>query len=270
MPREFIVPGETACISGARACAYRHQAGRASDRRAGASSGGPRAVDGAIRQSAGRPDLGAGTCRRAGRARRPDDGPREQVVEARGCSLFSFALAALMVFVVGCSEIGIPIPTATPPSGIRGTVLLGPTCPGGQDPGANDPVPCVTSYAATLVILDSDGVRVTAGLVRRGRQVPGRPATGRVRGHAGFRCRHLPDRAARLRNGLERRLRGRRNQLRHRHPLAVRGTIWSNAYSSRTEQWRCVTSVPSGRSRPLSPSRASASQSGDRGVGSRP
>lgn len=66
-----------------------------------------------------------------------------------------------MVFVVGCSEIGIPIPTATPPSGIRGTVLLGPTCPGGQDPGANDPVPCVTSYAAMLVILNSDGVRVT-------------------------------------------------------------------------------------------------------------
>lgn len=69
------------------------------------------------------------------------------------------ALLGVLVFS-GCSEIGIPIETPTPPSGIRGVVLLGPTCPGGPDPGANDPVPCVTPYAASLVILDSEGARV--------------------------------------------------------------------------------------------------------------
>jgi hypothetical protein len=69
-------------------------------------------------------------------------------------------------FAVGCSEIGIPIDTPTPPSGIRGTVVLGPTCPGGQDPGANDPVPCLTAYAASLVVLDSESAvvaRITSG-----------------------------------------------------------------------------------------------------------
>ena len=69
-------------------------------------------------------------------------------------------LGTVAAIVFGCNEIGIPIPTATPPSGIRGVVLLGPTCPTGEDPGANDPVPCVTSYAAQLVVLDSEGGRV--------------------------------------------------------------------------------------------------------------
>lgn len=75
-------------------------------------------------------------------------------------------LAGLVFVAVGCSEIGIPIDTPTPPSGIRGVVLLGPTCPGGQDPGANDPVPCVTPYAASLVVLDAESApvaRVTSG-----------------------------------------------------------------------------------------------------------
>ena len=64
--------------------------------------------------------------------------------------------------VVGCSEIGIPIETPTPPSGIQGTVLLGPTCPVESTPGANDPVPCLTPYSANLAILDSEGVRVAS------------------------------------------------------------------------------------------------------------
>ena len=75
-------------------------------------------------------------------------------------------LTALAALVLGCSEIGIPIPTAAQPSGIRGTVLLGPTCPTGEEPGAHDPVPCVTAYAAQLVVLDSEGgrvARVTSG-----------------------------------------------------------------------------------------------------------
>ena len=62
--------------------------------------------------------------------------------------------------VVGCSEIGIDLDTPPPASGIKGTVLLGPTCPVESSPGANDPVPCVTSYAATLVVLDDEGVKV--------------------------------------------------------------------------------------------------------------
>lgn len=75
-------------------------------------------------------------------------------------------LSGLLLVVIGCSEIGIPIDTPTPPSGIRGIVLLGPTCPVSQDPGANDPVPCVTPYAASLVVLDSESAvvgRVTSG-----------------------------------------------------------------------------------------------------------
>jgi len=71
------------------------------------------------------------------------------------------ALLSLVVFA-GCSEIGIPIETQTPPSGIRGIVVLGPTCPVGQDPGANDPVPCLTPYAASLVVLDSESARVAS------------------------------------------------------------------------------------------------------------
>ena len=71
-------------------------------------------------------------------------------------------IVCLMLVVVGCSEIGIPIETPTAPSGICGSVVLGPTCPGpaSQDPGANDPVPCLTAYAAHLAILDSEGGRV--------------------------------------------------------------------------------------------------------------
>ena len=71
-------------------------------------------------------------------------------------------LVALLAAVVGCSEIGIPIETPVPPSGIRGTVLLGPTCAVESSPGANDPVPCLTPYSANLAILDSEGVRVAA------------------------------------------------------------------------------------------------------------
>ena len=66
-------------------------------------------------------------------------------------------LAAVLALVIGCSEIGIPIETPTPPSGIRGTVVLGPTCPGGQEPGDNPPVACLTPYAASLVVTDSEG-----------------------------------------------------------------------------------------------------------------
>jgi hypothetical protein len=72
----------------------------------------------------------------------------------------SLLVAGLLALAVGCSEIGIPIDTLTPPSGIRGTVVLGPTCPVGQDPGANDPVPCVTPYAASLVVTDSESAVV--------------------------------------------------------------------------------------------------------------
>jgi len=62
--------------------------------------------------------------------------------------------------VLGCSEIGINLDTPPPPSGIRGTVLLGPTCAVESSPGANDPVPCLSPYAATLVVLDNEGVKV--------------------------------------------------------------------------------------------------------------
>ncbi len=75
-------------------------------------------------------------------------------------------LATLAVALQACSELGIPLETAPSPSGIRGTVLLGPTCPVEASPGANDPEPCVTPYAATLVVLDGESAvvtRVTSG-----------------------------------------------------------------------------------------------------------
>jgi hypothetical protein len=78
----------------------------------------------------------------------------------------SLLVAGLLALAVGCSEIGIPVDTPAAPSGISGTVVLGPTCPGGQDPGANDPVPCVTAYAASLVVTDSESAvvaRVSSG-----------------------------------------------------------------------------------------------------------
>ena len=54
-----------------------------------------------------------------------------------------------------------PSPTV-PTSGIRGIVLLGPVCP----TESAESSPCLTPYAATLVITDSDGnviTRVSSG-----------------------------------------------------------------------------------------------------------
>jgi hypothetical protein len=69
--------------------------------------------------------------------------------------------------MVGCGSVGSVSETTTPaPSGIRGTVILGPTCATGESPGAYEPVPCLTPYAAELVIIDRDNVvaaRVSAG-----------------------------------------------------------------------------------------------------------
>ena len=70
------------------------------------------------------------------------------------------ALVALLVAISGCSEIGIPVETPVAPSGIRGTVVLGPTCAVESSPGANDPVPCLTPYSASLVVLDSESAVV--------------------------------------------------------------------------------------------------------------
>ena len=71
------------------------------------------------------------------------------------------ALLALAFAVVGCGEIGLPFETDPAPSGIRGVVTLSPTCPVQASPGANVPEPCVTPYAAKLVVLDGENVVVT-------------------------------------------------------------------------------------------------------------
>ena len=71
------------------------------------------------------------------------------------------ALAPVLL-VLACSApsaVG-PAPTPALPSGISGTVVLGPTCPLESEPGAHDPVPCLTPYAAQLVILDGDNLLV--------------------------------------------------------------------------------------------------------------
>jgi hypothetical protein len=64
--------------------------------------------------------------------------------------------AALAASLAGC-EVFAPETTASPTaspllSGIRGIVLLGPTCE-----GATRSSPCVEPYVATLVILDAEG-----------------------------------------------------------------------------------------------------------------
>jgi len=67
-------------------------------------------------------------------------------------------LACAAALVVGCGDIGISGTTPAPPSGIRGTVILGPTCPVSVEPGSFDPVPsaCLTPYAAQMVVLDDE------------------------------------------------------------------------------------------------------------------
>jgi hypothetical protein len=81
---------------------------------------------------------------------------------ARGIAL----LLACLVAVVACDEPG-RIPDGSPqeslgPSGIRGRVLIGPTC---ARPAAAA-TPCVEPYVARLLILDRDGevaAEVTSG-----------------------------------------------------------------------------------------------------------
>ncbi len=66
--------------------------------------------------------------------------------------------AVLALAVVGCGDIGISGTTPTPPSGIKGTVILGPTCPVSGAPESFNPVPqaCLTPYAAQMVVLDDE------------------------------------------------------------------------------------------------------------------
>ncbi len=71
-------------------------------------------------------------------------------------------LAASVLVVTACGTVAATPSPSTAASGIRGTILLGPTCPV-QQPGAS---PCLTPYAATIVVTDSDDrpvARTTAG-----------------------------------------------------------------------------------------------------------
>jgi hypothetical protein len=65
-------------------------------------------------------------------------------------------LLSLLLAACGVPLGTLPEATPLPPSGIVGTVILGPTCPVGSEPGAYDPVPCLTPYAAQLVVLDAN------------------------------------------------------------------------------------------------------------------
>ena len=74
--------------------------------------------------------------------------------------------AALALVVVACDDVGPPGESPVAPSGIQGTVVLGPTCVTGASPGEDAPVPCLTPYSAQLVVLDSENkvvARVTSG-----------------------------------------------------------------------------------------------------------
>jgi hypothetical protein len=78
------------------------------------------------------------------------------------------AVAGLTFGLAACGQApnGAPGATTPVPGGIRGSVILGPTCPVGGEPGSTDPVPCLTPYSAQLVILDEQNQvagRVTSG-----------------------------------------------------------------------------------------------------------
>jgi len=70
----------------------------------------------------------------------------------------SLILAVVALVAVGCGDIGITGTTPTPPSGIKGTVILGPTCPVSGGSESFNPVPeaCLTPYAAQMVVLDDE------------------------------------------------------------------------------------------------------------------
>ena len=65
-------------------------------------------------------------------------------------------LAIALTTLVAC---GPAAPSTPPDSGIRGLVMLAPTCAVQQE---NDPDPCATTYAATLEIHDSATERLVA------------------------------------------------------------------------------------------------------------
>jgi hypothetical protein len=73
-------------------------------------------------------------------------------------SAFAVFSALVACFALACGDIGISGTTPTPPSGIKGTVVLGPTCPVGGDISQTGAVPsaCLTPYAAQLVVLDDE------------------------------------------------------------------------------------------------------------------
>ncbi|HEY7598765.1 MAG TPA: hypothetical protein VH741_02470 [Candidatus Limnocylindrales bacterium] len=84
----------------------------------------------------------------------------------RRLAVAALAVAALVVIACDPPPNGGPVPTSPAPSGVRGTVILGPTCPVGGEPGSTDPVPCLTPYSAQLVFLDEQNTvvgRVTSG-----------------------------------------------------------------------------------------------------------
>jgi len=71
---------------------------------------------------------------------------------------FVVSLATLVIACGPEQQGGTQTPTPTVlHSGIRGIVLLGPVCP----VESADPSPCLTPYAASLVITDSDGNVIT-------------------------------------------------------------------------------------------------------------
>lgn len=73
-------------------------------------------------------------------------------------AFLSGAVGALCLVLVACTPQASPAPPSAPPltSGIRGIVLLGPTC-AAQPAYAS---PCITPYATELVILDDNGNKV--------------------------------------------------------------------------------------------------------------
>ena len=73
-------------------------------------------------------------------------------------SAFALFLALTACVASACGDMGLSVTTPQPPSGIKGTVILGPTCPVQGAPESFNPVPdaCLTPYAAQMVVLDDE------------------------------------------------------------------------------------------------------------------
>ena len=134
MPREFVIPGETRASA---ALEVARSVMRRAERRIVALA----ATDGSRRLAARLTSIGwpisCGSSpappSRPSTSHRPNFAARRTIrrdMRLRTLRLLVFGLSLVALVVLGCGDIGISGTTPTPPSGIKGTVILGSDLPG--------------------------------------------------------------------------------------------------------------------------------------------